>query len=149
MRQSLTILAAALVALPAVGALAQDDSPQVERHEIMEDIGDAMGVLGKMVKGETPYDATAATSSLQVFITETPEFLDLFPEGSETGYDTRAKPAIWQDIADFNAKGEALVTAAEAAMAPAEQGLDAFRSAFGPIGQSCKGCHEAYRAPKS
>lgn len=149
MPKTLPLLAAALLTLPATVAFAQDDSAQVERQEIMEDIGDAMGVLGKMVKGQTPYDATAATSSLQVFITETPEFLDLFPAGSESGYETRAKPEIWQDMADFESKGQELVSAAEAAMAPAEQGLDAFRAAFGPIGQSCKGCHETYRAPKS
>ena len=46
MPKTLPLLAAVLLTLPATVAFAQDDSAQVERQEIMEDLGDAMGVLG-------------------------------------------------------------------------------------------------------
>ncbi|UOM34837.1 cytochrome c [Acuticoccus sp. I52.16.1] len=152
MRYALAFASAAALLAPLAftsAAAAQDAAPQVERHEIMEEVGDAMGVLGGMAKGERPYDAAAATEALDVFIVQTPLFLELFPEGSETGHDTRAKPAIWEDPADFHEKGEALVAAAESAKGPAGESLEGLRTALGPVGQSCRACHEAYRAPKN
>ncbi|WP_075220853.1 c-type cytochrome [Acuticoccus yangtzensis] len=143
-----TLMAASLTLSLSLGALAQD-SPQEQRHAIMEDVGDAMGVLGGMAKGETAYDADAAIAALDTMITEAPVFLTLFPEGSETGHDTRAKPEIWSDRAGFEEKGEAMITAASNAKETAGNGLDALRAAMGPLGQSCRGCHETYRAPKN
>ena len=149
MKKALAAIGLATFAMPFAAAFAQDTPPQVARHEIMEDIGDAMGVLGKMAKGETEYDADSAVTALGVMIDETPQFLTLFPEGSESGHDTRAKPAIWENPDDFEANGEELIAAAEAARGPAGDGLEALRGAIGPVGQSCRGCHETYRVPKN
>ncbi len=149
MKFAIALASIAAVLTPIAFASAQDASPQVQRHESMEDVGDAMGVLGAMAKGERPYDQTAAVEALDVIIVQTPLFLELFPEGSETGHDTRAMPAIWENMADFQDKGEALVAAAEAAKGPAAEGLAGLRSTMSDLGGSCRDCHETYRRPKN
>ncbi|WP_226581038.1 c-type cytochrome [Acuticoccus sediminis] len=142
-------LALSVALTPARNANAQDGSPQAERQEIMKSVGDAMGVLGGMAKGERPYDAAAATQSLDVFIAKVPPFLELFPEGTETGHETRALPAIWENKADFDEKGEKLVAVAEASKGPAGESLDGLRSVMRDVGGACQACHETYRRPKN
>lgn len=142
--------AIALAALLPLGAIAQDAPPPQElRQDVMERNGDEIKVLGAMAKGERPYDAAVATTALEAIGADIEVFVTLFPEGSETGYDTRALPAIWEDKADFEAKGQDLSDAIAAAMDPAREGLDSFRTAFGPVGQACRSCHEEYRAEDS
>ena len=78
------------------------DSPQEVRHEMMEGVGDAAKPVGKMLKGEQEFDAAVVTKSFQVWSNAAIDFGDLFPEGSETGYDTEAKETIWTDRDGFN-----------------------------------------------
>lgn len=147
----MTRTALASVALVAAlsAAVAQDKPPQVERWELMDEIGAKAKLMGDMVKGETPYDAAAVNEALLVLIDHGERFTELFPEGSETGHDTRALPAIWENKADFEQKAEDLVTAAAAAQGPAAEGLESFATAFRAIGQTCRACHTEYRAEES
>ena len=56
---------------------------------------------------------------------------------------TEALDDIWENIDDFNAKA---ATLAERATALSQaQGEDAFKAAFGGMGQACKACHDNYR----
>lgn len=140
--------AAALAVALAAPALAQDEPPQVERQKLMEANGDAAKQLGAMVKGEAPYDPVQAREALETIMSDMETFVTLFPEGTETGHETRALPAIWERPDDFEAKAEDLVLAAEAAHAVADEGLDSFRPAFGDLGDACGACHEDFRAEK-
>lgn len=72
----------------------------------------------------------------------------MFPPGSETGHDTKAKPNIWTDKAGFDrfagdmaAAGQKLATAANA------DDKAAFGDAFHDLGKACGGCHKAYAYP--
>lgn len=141
----------AVVCLLAAGATlaqAQDNPPQVERIDLMKEIGKNTGILGRMAKGEEAYDAAKADAALTVIIENIQEFPEYFPEGSETGHDTRALPAIWTDKAGFQADADALVEAATAAREAAPSGLDAFRGSFRAVGQACGACHNEFRAKK-
>ena len=90
----------ALAVIPAAVALA-GDSPQEARHELMEDVGGAAKTIGKMLKEEAPFDAAQAMEALQVWADSAEPFGDMFPKGSETGFDTEAKSTIWSDRAGF------------------------------------------------
>jgi cytochrome c556 len=71
-----------------------------------------------------------------------------FPAGSgpQAGR-TQAKPAIWQQRADFDAKMRNFGLAAKAFQAAAAGGdLNAMKAAHGRLGQTCGACHEPYRA---
>ena len=70
----------------------------------------------------------------------------MFPQGS-TGPLSRARPEIWTNRSDFEAKAAAYQTAAEQ-LAAAAQGGDraAFLEQWQATRRACSGCHDAYRA---
>ena len=141
--KSRSLLAA--ITLAFTSPLFAGDSPQHERHELMEDVGEAAKPLGQMLKGERDFDADVVMASFKTFDDASARFGKLFPPGSETGEDTEAAPAIWEDRAGFD---EALATwadAVDAAIAANPQTLDETKPVAGEIFNACKGCHDTYR----
>ncbi|MBC2666859.1 cytochrome c [Novosphingobium flavum] len=75
-----------------------------------------------------------------------------FPKGTgaETGVKTDALPVIWQKPADFKAADAKMAAAAKAFQAAANTGdLAKMQAAAGAVGQTCKGCHDTFRKPRS
>ena len=117
-----------------------------ERHENYERIGDAMKVLGREIKGDSP-DLAQVRGSADTIAQLAPQVKTWFPAG--TGPDvgkTEAKAEIWQKPEDFAAKARDFEQAA-ARFQTAARGTDvaAIRAAHGDLGKSCKGCHDLYR----
>jgi cytochrome c556 len=121
------------------------ETPQEQRHELMEEMGDNAKIVGQMLEGETPFDAAAAMTAMQNWQGGSEGFGDLFPEGSESGHDTEAKSTIWTDREGFNAALAAWSEAVEAAIAANPQDLESLQAAVGPVFKKCKACHEEYR----
>jgi cytochrome c556 len=73
-------------------------------------------------------------------------FPQLFPAGTETGHDTKAKPEVWSDPAGF-AKAAANASAAAASLATAAKSGDAeaFAAQFKTLGGTCGACHRTYK----
>jgi len=143
--KNLSLVFAALVIAMTSVAAAEDGDPRHERHELMEGVKKAAGPIGKMMKGERDYDADVVMASLETWHEASLKFGDLFPAGSETGMDTEAAPAIWEDRAGFD---EALAKFREAVEAAKEAGpmtLEEAKPTVGPVFQTCKGCHDDYR----
>lgn len=128
----------------SIAAIADED-PRVERHELMEGVRDAAKPVGAMLRGEAPFDAEQLEASLAVFEKAAGRFGELFPEGTETGMDTEAAPAIWTDREGFDAALSKFADAVAAAQAADASTLDEAKAAAGPIFQTCKGCHDSYR----
>lgn len=121
------------------------DSVQEQRHDLMEDVGGAAKKIGKMLKEEAPFDADVANQSLKTWM-EAPEiFALLFPEGSETGFDTEARSTIWSDREGFNEQLALFEEKARAAVAAEPKDLDSLKAVAGPVFKVCKSCHEDYR----
>jgi len=139
-------LALAVVALGAglSGIAVAADDPIAERQALMQKNQDAAKIIFGMAQGRVPYDADQAAAAAQSIADDMVEFVTLFPEGSDQG-DTSAAPAIWENMDDFKARAATMATDAEAAVAAAPNGLDAFVASLAPIGQGCGSCHEAYR----
>ena len=125
-----------------------DDDPRHERHELMEGVGKAAKPVGKMLKGELDYDAEVVMASLQTWHDASMKFGDLFPVGSETGEDTEAAPAIWDDRDGFEEALDTFRTAVETAMAASPKTLEDAKQVIGSAFQACKGCHDDYRIEK-
>lgn len=138
----------ALAVMFITGQATYAAEPQQERQETMKGVGQAMGQLGKTVKGEIDYDADAVAASFQTMNDASKNFLDKFPEGSETGHETEASPKIWSDRAGFEQAVKKLETDTHNALKAAPQNLDEFKAAFGQVAQNCKTCHETYRLKK-
>jgi len=144
MKRSITFFACLFLLFPALSVLA-GDSPQEKRHEMMEKVGDAAKKIGGMMKGEAPFDAGVANASLAAWDDVAGTFGEMFPEGSESGYDTEAAPTIWTDRAGFEDQLAQFGDAAGAAVAANPQDLEALKAAAGPVFKVCKSCHESYR----
>ena len=141
----ITLIIAVLVLLFPLSQVSASDSPQEQRHELMEKSKNAAKPVGGMLKGEVSFDADTAMESFQTWDAIARKIGDLFPEGSETGHDTEAKATIWTDRDGFNKEIATFAAAVEAAIAADPQSLEDLKAAAGPVFKSCKSCHEGYR----
>ena len=73
-------------------------------------------------------------------------FPNLFPAGTETGHDTKARPEVFSDSAGF-AKAAQDASDAAASLAEAAKAGDqaAFAEKFKALGAACGACHKAYK----
>lgn len=122
-----------------------DDDPRHVRHELMEGVRDAAKPVGKMLRGEAEFDADVLTTSLKVFHDASGKFGELFPPGTETGMDTEAAPAIWEDREGFDQALADWRAAVEKAMEAKPATLEDAKPVVGPIFKTCKNCHDNYR----
>jgi cytochrome c556 len=72
----------------------------------------------------------------------------MFPDSTRGVTPTRARPEIFADRADFEAKAAAYAEAADRLAAAAQAGdREAFAAAHRATGATCAACHELYQAP--
>jgi cytochrome c556 len=123
-------------------------NPIAERQAAMKNNGAAMKAVVPMVKGEIEYNAAAAELAMRVLNNSAHGFSALFPDGTQTGGDTEAAPAIWEKMGDFEAAAAKFAADTAAAAEAAKGGLDSFKAAFGQAAGNCKGCHDDFRIKK-
>ncbi len=71
----------------------------------------------------------------------------MFPDGTQTGHNTKAKPEVWSDRAGFEKAATNLVAAADKLAQLADANDKAgFAAQYTATGQACGGCHRPYRA---
>jgi len=136
----LGIVLAATAAVPLTAALGQDN-PIRQRQALMKEMGDQTDLGMAMVKGQVSFDAAKAEAIFATYRKNAPQFVTLFPPGSDAG-DTKALPAVWRDRAAFEA--------ADAAFVKAVNGVDvstsaAFAAALNTAGQACRACHQDFK----
>ncbi|MDB2354605.1 cytochrome c [Candidatus Pelagibacter bacterium] len=72
--------------------------------------------------------------------------LDLFPENSKTGFETKVLPSIWENKDEFNL----LMTKASSNMIELTSAIDETEDMKATLGKymwsSCKSCHSKFRA---
>lgn len=133
---------AALVSLSATAFAAGDAAK--ERQDIMKNVGAATKVLAGMSKGQIPFDAVAAQMALKTMNSAAIGFGYMFPEGSETGSETEAAPAIWSDRAGFDKAVNKFVVDTSGTVTDA----NSLKEAFGGAAANCGACHKVYRVKK-
>ena len=119
------------------------------RHEGMEAIGKNGKALHRELASGSPFLPTVRSSAAQIAKLAA-QASGWFPFG--TGPDvanTRAKPEIWQNQADFLAKLHNFQAAAKV-MNAAAAGSDvaAMSTRLNDLEGACKACHDKYRAEK-
>ncbi len=123
--------------------------PIEDRKAKMKEVGKNLGIIGKMVKGETAFDGVAALAAYNAMGAVGTGFGEFFPVGSETGGETTASPKIWSDPAGFEAKGKQFgVDLGVAIQAGTPSDLAALKVSFGSVAKNCKACHTDYRIKK-
>jgi cytochrome c556 len=75
------------------------------------------------------------------------QFPTQFPKGSEQGHNTRARPAIWTNFADFKQRANDLANAADKLEQLAHAGDTAGVVAqISVVTEACSTCHRTYRS---
>lgn len=146
MKALIAAAASLLIGMISTTALASDD-PIDSRQKLMLSAGGAAGAAVTMIKGETPYSPAIANAVFATLNAVSHTYGDYFPEGS-TNAESVASPKIWEDMAGFEEELAKFQEATVAGVAAKPQDIEAFKAAFGQIGQSCQSCHEGYRIEK-
>ena len=109
-------LAIAALAVGATSVMAQSD-PIATRKATMKKVGEGAAAVGKIAKGEAPFDLATVQAALKTMEDAAKVMPTLFPDNSKTGGDTAALPKVWETKADFDAKWAKLGADASAAAA--------------------------------
>ena len=143
----LTFVAAAAVA-SAIGITAvahagsHEEKPVAYRQAIFKIMGWNIGIVAAMAKGEQPYDAEEAAAAANAMAGRGPIMAGAFDESSKS---KRTLDAIWEDPEAFQAAIDQYIEASSAFAAAAGSSVDDLRTALGPLGASCKNCHDDFR----
>lgn len=137
-------------AVTKAASQAEADKAIAARQAIFDQIKELNDPIAPMLRPNGPAIDTAlvATNSAKIA-----EMAATIPSGflvDTRGFTgkTRAVDGIWASQADFKAKADALVVAANAAAEAGKSGdATATRRALAGIGRACGSCHDAYRGP--
>jgi cytochrome c556 len=112
-------------------------------------IGNSFRPFGAILRGGASYDQSEAEKRgariafLSALIDEN------FPEGSNVGEpDSKAKPDVWTNRADFDKKLKEFQTHARElvdVVAKEKGATEGFKTAVAALGQDCKNCHDSYK----
>jgi cytochrome c556 len=105
--------------------------------------------LGEISKGAAPFDANEVQRRGLHVATLAEWAGEAFPDQSNIGEpDSKARPEIWRDRADFDRKLKDFQSHAAALrqVAASAQGLgEDLRQAVAVVAQDCKSCHDSFR----
>ena len=142
-----TVVAMSVLLLGA-GAVLADQKLAVKQDNLMRAQAKSMyTVIGKMVKGDTPYNQAAvdaAIADLEKSVPTIPKVFEVNPKEDVIDGHYGASQKIWQNKADFDSK----VPVVEKAIADVKgkiKDLDSLKVAFKSMTDACDGCHETYR----
>lgn len=155
-KTSLAILAAATaLTLSACsgGAAGEAKGPNSEaRTTAFKAMMPNFSSMGKMVKGEEPYDVEKFKTAAVAFAEESKEPFEHFERDAAVDgkpQDGDALPAVWEKPEEAKAAEEKFHAAVEKLTTEAQSGnLDTIKVAYGDVGASCKACHDNFRRPK-
>ncbi|CAM3754483.1 c-type cytochrome [Parendozoicomonas haliclonae] len=139
------VLAAGAMSAQAMEFNKADDAVDLRKAQ-MGLVATYFGDMGAMVKGKAKFNAEQYKTDA--------ERLAVLAQWSATGFesstymnsDSKAKPAIWEDKADFDKKmAEFAEAAAKLQVAAAGGDLKASIPAFKAVADTCGSCHKPYK----
>lgn len=138
--------AAAVVLLVTVSAAAMTATQAIKarKHE-MGQVREGILALSAIAKKEQPFDAAVVRTNAEKIALHLDNAATLFPEGSDSGdVETAAKPEIWTDRDNF----DKILAASHQAAVDLQSVTEAaaFPPALGKLGNTCKSCHDLYKA---
>lgn len=134
-------------ALFLIGPTSAQTDVIAQRKALMKGVGGATRDPGQMLRGQSPFELAKVKATLETYAEAAAKMPALYPAGSESGGETQAAPAIWQNKADFDARLAKFGSEAKAALASISDEAS-FKANFPAVMKNCGGCHETYRAEK-
>lgn len=144
MLKSRLLVAASALALSAA-AFGHGKKDAVDyRQSLMTLIGWNFGVLGDMVKEKTPFDAAEFIDRADRVAAMSAQMADGFPKDSMRA-ESYAKPDIWANWDDFQAKSKDFTTQAKLLADIAKANDPAKdKEQYKKVVSTCKACHDKY-----
>jgi len=138
-------VAGLMSALPAAAQFAKPENAIKYRKAAFNVMAEHFSRVGAMASGKAPFDAKAAAENADLALMVSKLPYTAFGEGTDKG-ETRAKPEVWSEGEKFRAAAAKMQEEMTKLNAAAKTGnLDTIKAAFGPVGQSCKACHDHFR----
>ncbi|WP_221794542.1 c-type cytochrome [Oceanobacter mangrovi] len=142
------VTASMITAASIASAHAMEDAEDaIEfRQSVFHLVGAHTGQMGDMIKGKKDFDAAEFQYRADSMAALAKMGLEGFTyPGSDKG-DTKAKPAVWEDMDGFKTKMNKFVSDTAALSAAAKSGnLDTIKPAFMEAAKNCKACHTDYK----
>ena len=140
------VLAISAVAIGVTAAMAQQDAVKTRKDLMESNAKQFYGVLGRMQRGQIPYEQAKVDVALKAIADETGKYTPAFATNAmpATQSDYDASPKIWQNKADFDAKVANYVKAVNENRNGAKD-LATLKVVYKNIGTACDSCHETYR----
>ncbi|MEJ8811436.1 cytochrome c [Variovorax ureilyticus] len=136
-------MACAALAAPSQAQFAKAEDAVKYRQSAMFIQSQNVARLGAMASGRAPYDAAVAVANAEVVAQISRLPWAGFAPGTEGG---KAKSEIWREQAKFKELSERLMADADKLLVAAKAGsVDALKAAMGPLGETCKSCHDTFR----
>ena len=146
-RAAALLAAAAAVSLPAAAQFAKAEDAINYRQSAFAVLGHHFGRLGAMANGKMPYDAAIAAADGDVIAAVSALPFTGFVPGTEKGHGTKVRPQAWKELPKVKEMEQKMITEVGKVSVAAKSGnLDQLKAAFGPASQTCKACHDNYRA---
>jgi cytochrome c556 len=104
-------------------------------------------VVGKMVRGDIPYDQKAvdgALSELEASVPTIPKVFQTNPKEDVVNATYGSSPKIWQNKADFDSRVPPVQKVISDLKGKIKD-LDDLKVAFNSLNDACNGCHQTYR----
>ena len=133
-------------ALPAAAQFQKPEDAVKYRQSAMFVMGNHFGRMGAMVQGRVPFDAAQAAANAEVVSTMSRLPFAGFVDGTPSTQKGGAAANIWTERAKFDDGAKKMQEEVAKLLVAARSGnLDQLKAAFGPVGQTCKGCHDNFR----
>ena len=140
------IAVTAVIALPAAAQYAKPEDAVKYRQAALTVLGSHMGRINEQLKSSSP-NIQAIQTSAGVVESMSKLPWDAFGHGTETIGNTKARPELFKSEAQVKELAEKMQAEATKLNAVAKTGdVKAVRTQFGATGQSCKNCHDDFRA---
>jgi cytochrome c556 len=129
------------------GAPSKAEQALKYRKAVYQVIAWNFGPMGAMAQGKAPYDAREFAMRAERVAAVAPLLAEAYPAETRDVANSKLKPQMWTNRADFDARLKEFVERS-AALAEVAKSGDFARSkaAFFETGNTCKGCHDKYRA---
>jgi cytochrome c556 len=142
---SICVAVAAIGMCVVVGSVAAHDHATgvvKERMDAMERMAKAMKAIAQNIKASR--NLASIKNEAQTVHDLAEKITPLFPAGS-TGHPSGAKPIIWKQWPDFEAKARALASESQKLAAVDAVDSKSLAAQARAVSQTCGGCHELYR----
>jgi cytochrome c556 len=138
-------VAALTTALPATAQFAKPEDAIKYRKAAFNVMASHFGRVGAMANGKVPFDAKVAQDNAEIATMLSRLPYTAFVEGTDKG-ETKAKPEVWSENEKFKTAAAKMQEEMGKLNAATKTGnIDTIKAAFGPVGQSCKACHDHFR----